>query len=229
MYEACIAYLQADNKRHPNIYYNNWMNLLVIGSGGREHALVWSLAKSPLNPSIYIAPGNPGMAQLGTCVPISVNQVDEAIQFAKERKIDATIVGPEIPLVNGWVDAFEEVGLRIFGPTARAAELEGSKVFAKNFMAQFGIPTAAYESFTSDQLKEADDKLSGFYNQVDTFSDGLAEKEAELQRIQNNPDLTPDEQYRQTQVSQNYITSFDPRIPKFQFELGFLFMLVRKI
>ena len=105
------------------------MNILVVGSGGREHALVWALSKSPLNPTIYAAPGNPGMAQLGTCVPINVNQVEEAIHFAKENSIDLTIIGPEVPLVNGWVNAFEEAGLDAFGPTAEAAELEGSKVF----------------------------------------------------------------------------------------------------
>ena len=150
------------------------MNILVIGSGGREHALVWALSKSPLEPTIYAAPGNPGMAQLGTCVPISVNQLDEAIQFVKENEIDLTIVGPEVPLVNGWVNAFNAAGLDIFGPTAEAAELEGSKVFAKDFMERHGIPTAIHRSFSLDQYEEAKSYIKEYNGPLVLKADGLA-------------------------------------------------------
>jgi len=150
------------------------MNILVIGSGGREHALVWALAQSPLRPTIYVAPGNPGISELGTCVPITVTQLEEAIQFAKDKSIDLTVVGPEVPLVNGWVDAFNEAGLRIFGPTARAAELEGSKVFAKDFMERHQIPTALHKSFTSDQFGEAEAYIRRYNGPLVLKADGLA-------------------------------------------------------
>ena len=150
------------------------MNILVIGSGGREHALVWALAQSPLRPKIYVAPGNPGISELGTCVPITVTQLEEAIQFAKDKSIDLTVVGPEVPLVNGWVDAFNEEGLRIFGPTARAAELEGSKVFAKGFMERHNIPTAIHKSFSSDQFAEAEEYIRRYNGPLVLKADGLA-------------------------------------------------------
>ena len=150
------------------------MNILVIGSGGREHALVWALANSPLEPSIYAAPGNPGMAQYGTCAPIGVNQLDEAIQFAKDNSIDLTVVGPEVPLVNGWVNAFNEAGLHVFGPTAEAAILEGSKVFAKEFMKRHQIPTAQHSSFSVDQYKEAVAYVRAYNGPLVLKADGLA-------------------------------------------------------
>lgn len=169
-----MTYLLANNKRQSIIGDNRSMNILVIGSGGREHALVWALAQSPVRPVIYVAPGNPGISELGTCVPITVTQLDEAIQFAKEKSIDLTIVGPEVPLVNGWVDAFNEAGLPIFGPTARAAELEGSKVFAKDFMERHGIPTALHKSFSSDQLEEAEEYINRYDSPLVLKADGLA-------------------------------------------------------
>ena len=150
------------------------MNILVIGSGGREHALVWALAQSPLRPTIYVAPGNPGISDLGTCVPITVTQLQEAIQFAKEKRIDLTVVGPEVPLVNGWVDAFNDAGLCIFGPTARAAEIEGSKVFAKDFMERHQIPTALHKSYTSDQFGEAEEYIRRYNGPLVLKADGLA-------------------------------------------------------
>ena len=150
------------------------MNILVIGSGGREHAIVWALAKSSLNPFIYVAPGNPGIAELGSCVPISVSQLDEALQFAKEKEIDLVIIGPEVPLVNGWVDAFIEAGIPVFGPTARAAELEGSKVFAKAFMERYNIPTAVHKSFSSGQFEEAETYIREYDGPLVLKADGLA-------------------------------------------------------
>ena len=123
------------------------MKVLVIGGGGREHAITWKLAQSPHNPVLYIAPGNPGTAALGSNVAIGVGEIDKLVTFAREETIDVTIVGPEQPLVDGIVDAFQTAGLRIFGPSSRAAALEGSKAFAKAFMARHGIPTAAYQAF----------------------------------------------------------------------------------
>jgi len=124
------------------------MKVLVIGSGGREHTLVWKLNQSKKVKAIYCAPGNAGIKKLATCVKIGANDIDALLDFAKKEKIDLTIVGPEDPLTNGIVDRFEEEGLRIFGPSAAAAELEGSKVFSKDFLKKYSIPSAAYKVFT---------------------------------------------------------------------------------
>ena len=107
------------------------MNILVIGGGGREHAIIASIAKSKKATKIYCAPGNAGIAELATCVPIGVMEFDKLIAFAKENEIDLTVVGPDDPLVGGAVDAFEAAGLRAFGPRANAAIIEGSKEFSK--------------------------------------------------------------------------------------------------
>ncbi|GAB5518239.1 MAG: phosphoribosylamine--glycine ligase [Rhodothermales bacterium] len=131
------------------------MRILIIGSGGREHALTWALARSPHASELYIAPGNPGTALLGHNVDISVGDIDTLLRFAQEHQIDLTVVGPEQPLVDGIVDAFQAEGLAIVGPTAAAAQLEGSKAFSKAFMAKYGIPTAAYATFSADQHDEA--------------------------------------------------------------------------
>ena len=124
--------------------------ILIIGSGGREHALAWKAAQSPKAVHVYIAPGNPGAALEPGCekLPIGADDIDGLLRFAKERKVDITIVGPEAPLVAGIVDRFQLAGLSIFGPTQAAAQLEGSKAFAKDFLARHKIPTAAYGSFT---------------------------------------------------------------------------------
>lgn len=119
--------------------------LLVIGQGGREHALVWKLAQSPEVEKIYAAPGNPGIAQLAECVNIEVHELDKLRKFAADQAIDLTVVGPEAPLMDGIVDRFKKAGLKIFGPCAAAAQLEGSKVFAKQLLAKYKIPTAAFE------------------------------------------------------------------------------------
>ena len=127
------------------------MKILIIGGGGREHAIAWKAAQSSRVEKIYCAPGNAGISQIAECVPIGVMEFDRLLEFAKEKEIDLTIVGMEDPLVGGIVDRFEEAGLRIFGPRKNAAILEGSKAFYKNLMKKYGIPTAAYETFTEPE------------------------------------------------------------------------------
>jgi phosphoribosylamine---glycine ligase len=129
------------------------LNILIIGGGGREHALAWKVAQSPMADQVFVAPGNAGTAlEPGiTNVPIQVHDVDGLVAFARENAIGLTIVGPEAPLVLGVVDAFRAEGLPCFGPTQAAAQLEGSKAFCKDFMARHGIPTAAYQTFTEVQ------------------------------------------------------------------------------
>ncbi len=126
------------------------MKVLVIGNGGREHALAWKAAQSPLAEKIFVAPGNPGTAREAKVenVAISATDVPALVAFAQKEQIDLTIVGPEAPLVIGVVDAFREAGLTIFGPTQSAAQLEGSKAFTKDFLARHQIPTAEYQNFT---------------------------------------------------------------------------------
>ena len=120
------------------------MNILVVGGGGREHALVWKMAQSPQVEKIWCAPGNPGIAQLAQCVAIAADDIDGLLTFALDQDIDLTVVGPEAPLTLGIVDRFRAAGLTIFGPSKAAARLEGSKGFSKDLMAKYGIPTAAY-------------------------------------------------------------------------------------
>ncbi|GHO93924.1 phosphoribosylamine--glycine ligase [Reticulibacter mediterranei] len=124
------------------------MRVLVIGSGAREHALVWKLAQSPRVSRLYAAPGNPGMTPYAECVPINVSQLSELADFAERSAIDLTVVGPEVPLVEGIVDVFRRRGLRTFGPDQAGAALEGSKAFAKELLTEAGIPTAQHRTFT---------------------------------------------------------------------------------
>jgi phosphoribosylamine--glycine ligase len=124
------------------------MRILVIGSGAREHALVWKLAQSPRVTKIYAAPGNPGIAALAECIPLGVTQLPELADFAERSHIDLTVVGPEVPLVAGIADRFRERNLSIFGPGAAGAALEGSKAFAKQLMTEAGIPAAQHRTFT---------------------------------------------------------------------------------
>ena len=125
------------------------MNILVIGGGGREHTLAWKLAQSPSATKLYAIPGNPGMAAVAECVSgISIEDNEAVVAFAKEHAIDLAVIGPEVPLTNGIVDAFEAAGILAFGPRKAAAELEGSKAFSKGLMKKYGIPTAKYEVFT---------------------------------------------------------------------------------
>ncbi len=131
------------------------MKVLVIGSGGREHTLVWKIKQSPLVDKIYAIPGNPGIAQIAECVDLDTKDFPKLADFAKKESIDLTVVGPELPLVNGIADYFNIKGLKIFGPCQKAALLEGSKVFAKNLMKKYGIPTGTFRVFNkSIEAKE---------------------------------------------------------------------------
>ncbi len=123
------------------------MRILVIGSGGREHALTWKIKQSPQVSKIFCAPGNGGMASIATCVDIKADDIDGLVAFAEKEKIDLTVVGPEVPLVRGIADIFQDKGLMVFGPGREAARLEGSKIFAKEFMRRHDIPTADFEVF----------------------------------------------------------------------------------
>ena len=123
------------------------MKILIVGSGGREHAIAWSVSKSPKTEKIYCAPGNAGIEEYAECVPIGAMEFDKLADFAAEKKIDLTIIGMDDPLVGGIVDVFEARGLRVFGPRKNAAVLEGSKAFSKDLMKKYNIPTAAYENF----------------------------------------------------------------------------------
>ncbi len=123
------------------------MKVLIVGSGGREHAIATSVSKSPRVDKIYCAPGNAGIGQIAECVAIGAMEFDKLVAFAKEQQIDLTIIGMDDPLVGGVVDAFEAAGLRVFGPRKNAAILEGSKAFSKDLMKKYHIPTAAYENF----------------------------------------------------------------------------------
>lgn len=150
------------------------MQVLIIGNGGREHALAWKAAQSQLVSSVFVAPGNPGTASEDKIknVNIGVTDVDALVSFAKENNIDLTIVGPEAPLVIGVVDAFQAANLRIFGPSKNAAQLEGSKSFTKDFLARHNIPTAKYEVFTeTDKALEYLDKVGA---PIVIKADGLA-------------------------------------------------------
>ncbi len=131
------------------------MKILVIGGGGREHALVWKIAQSPLVKKLYCAPGNPGTAALAENIPLAVDQLDKLLAFAYENSIDLTVVGPEQPLSLGIVDLFESHGLKVFGPSQKAAFIEGSKAFSKDLMQKYHVPTAAYGVFTDQAEAEA--------------------------------------------------------------------------
>lgn len=131
------------------------MKVLVVGGGGREHTIVWKISQSPKVDKIYCAPGNAGIAELAECVPIKATDIDGVVSFAKEKQIDLVMVAPDDPLVMGMVDALEKAGIRAFGPRANAAIIEGSKVFSKELMKKYNIPTAKYEVFdnASDALE----------------------------------------------------------------------------
>lgn len=148
------------------------MKLLVVGGGGREHALVWKLKQSPKVEEIYAAPGNGGIAQIATCVDIKATDISGLVQFAKEKQIDLTVVGPDDPLMMGIVDAFEDAGLKVFGPNKAAAIIEGSKVFSKNLMEKYDIPTAKYRVF--DNSYEAKEYVETCEVPVVIKAEGLA-------------------------------------------------------
>ena len=148
------------------------MKVLLIGSGGREHALAWKIAQSPLLTKLYAAPGNAGISQHAECVAIASDDIDGLMAFALREKIDVTVVGPEVPLVAGIWDRFNEKGLKVFGPTQDMALLEGSKAFSKDIMTKFGVPTADYEVFTN--VKEAKHYAIEAEMPVVIKADGLA-------------------------------------------------------
>lgn len=148
------------------------MKVLIVGSGGREHAIAASVAKSDRVDKIYCAPGNAGIAQLAECIPIGAMEFDKIVEFAKKYNIDLTIVGMDDPLVGGLIDKLEEAGLRAFGPRQNAAILEGSKAFSKDLMKKYNIPTAAYETFEDD--KEALTYLETAEFPIVLKADGLA-------------------------------------------------------
>ncbi len=149
------------------------MKVLVIGSGGREHAILWKLSQSAKVDKLYCAPGNGGIADIAECVPIKVMEFDKLIKFAKENDIDMTVVAPDDPLAAGAVDAFEAAGLRAFGPNSKAAIIEGSKSFSKDLMKKYNIPTAAYEVFDNSADAVAYVKTQNKYPTV-VKADGLA-------------------------------------------------------
>ena len=148
------------------------MKVLIVGSGGREHAIAVSVAKSPRVDKIYCAPGNAGIGQIAECVPVGAMEFDKLVAFAREKEIDLTIVGMDDPLVGGLVDEMEAVGLRVFGPRKNAAILEGSKAFSKDLMKKYNIPTAAYENF--DDPAKALKYLENAKMPVVLKADGLA-------------------------------------------------------
>lgn len=148
------------------------MKVLIVGSGGREHAIAWKVAQSPKVEKIYCAPGNAGIAEVAECVPIGAMEFEKLAAFAKEHQVDLTVIGMDDPLVGGIVDVFEKEGLRVFGPRKNAAILEGSKAFSKDLMKKYGIPTAAYENF--DNADEALAYLETASMPIVLKADGLA-------------------------------------------------------
>ena len=148
------------------------MKVLVVGSGGREHAIVWKLLESPKITKMYCASGNGGISDLVECVPIAPTDIEGQVKFAKENDIDFTVIGMDDPLVMGIVDAFEKEGLKVFGPSKVAAQLEGSKAFSKELMKKYGIPTAKYETF--NELEKATEYVGKVAPPIVVKADGLA-------------------------------------------------------
>ena len=159
------------NRPDETLNPENIMKILIIGGGGREHALAWKIAQSPQVTTLFCAPGNPGTAQGATNLDISADDLNRLLAFALEQSIDLTVVGPEQPLVLGLADRFQERGLKVFGPSAKAAQLEGSKAFSKNLMQKYSIPTAEYAAF--DDPDKARAYLKGKGPQV-VKANGLA-------------------------------------------------------
>jgi len=150
------------------------MKILVVGSGGREHAICWKLKQSPQTPQLFCAPGNAGIEELAECVPIRVHEIDNLLRFARKERIDLTIVGPEQSLALGIGDAFQNKGLAIFGPSKSAAQLESSKIFAKDFMARHSIPTSRSKSFGPTEEAGARKFIESLPTPIVVKADGLA-------------------------------------------------------
>jgi phosphoribosylamine--glycine ligase len=148
------------------------MKVLILGAGGREHALAWAIARSPRGPEVVCAPGNGGIAQIARCLPVDLRNLDDMLRLVTAEAPGLTIVGPELPLSLGIVDALQSRGLRVFGPTQAAARLESSKAFAKQFMKRHQIPTAKYSVCThASELEEA---IALFHPPIVVKADGLA-------------------------------------------------------
>ena len=148
------------------------MRVLVVGSGGREHAIIWKLAQSPKVDKIYCAPGNAGIAMDAECVNIKAEDIEGVVAFAKENAIDMAVIGPEVPLAMGIVDALEAAGVKTFGPNKKCAQLEASKAFTKSFLARHNIPTAGYKEYTKKEDLLADVGIYGY--PMVLKADGLA-------------------------------------------------------
>lgn len=148
------------------------MKILIIGGGGREHAIAWKLINESNIKTIYCAPGNAGIAEIAQCIDINDSNIEELLKFAKDNKVDLTIVGPEVPLVKGIVDEFEKESLKIFGPNKECSQLEGSKAFSKDFMIRHNIPTAKYKEYTN--IDEAIAEIDSFGYPLVIKADGLA-------------------------------------------------------
>ncbi len=176
------------------------MNIMVIGSGGREHALAWKLAQSPLATKLYAVPGNPGMSAVAECIAgVDITDNEVIVQLAQQKAIDLVVVGPEVPLTNGVVDALNAAGIKAFGPTKLAAEIEGSKSFSKNLMQKYGIPTAKYAVFTEAQA--ARDYIKEQGAPIVVKADGLAAgkgvivAETEAQALAAIDDIMEDKEF----------------------------------
>ena len=148
------------------------MRILVVGSGGREHALCWKIAASPLCDKLYCAPGNAGIARVAECLDVAADDIAGQVALARAQKIDFVVVGPEVPLVAGLADRLTEAGIKVFGPSAQAARIEGSKGFSKDLFRRAGIPTGAYERFTD--VGKAVDYIEACGAPIVVKADGLA-------------------------------------------------------
>ncbi len=150
------------------------MNVLVIGSGGREHALVYMISKSPSLDKLYILPGNPGTRLLGENIEIDSNNFDAVEEFCSEKNVELVVIGPEQPLVNGMADYLRQKGIKVFGPNKDAAEIEAHKTFAKKLMVDYGIPTASYQEFGYSEIEDAKKYLAKQKFPCVIKADGLA-------------------------------------------------------
>ncbi|HID11140.1 MAG TPA: ATP-grasp domain-containing protein, partial [Candidatus Latescibacteria bacterium] len=148
------------------------MKVLVVGGGGREHSLVWKVLQSPQVDEVIAAPGNAGIGKVARCAGVKAEDIERLLSLAREEKADLTVVGPEAPLALGIVDRFQKAGIRIFGPTRQAAKIESSKVFAKELMARYGIPTADFRVF--DDLQKAKEYIRKAGAPIVVKADGLA-------------------------------------------------------
>ena len=167
------------------------MRVLVIGGGGREHALAWKLRQSPLCDALWCAPGNAGIAEVAECVPIAADDVKGLVRFAQQAAIDLTVVGPELPLTMGLVDRFAAAGLRAFGPTAAAARLEGSKAFSKELLRHERIPTAFFGVFSSMRTAPRAGRPSRSWSWATNRSRSVATRSALTSRPSSRFDSQP--------------------------------------